>query len=156
MQETEYKEEDSGRKQIADQLEWLDFETKMQTMVKALVNPALDLHVREAEQRIEMELVFERLQERVDLVEQTLFGKRNKPATVFEAMQSKIMELQKLLKTSALQQAQSIEQFQQTVDHRLFQQDQRILEINSLQIQNEKLHDQTQQLEQRMNAASLS
>jgi hypothetical protein len=70
-----------------------------------------------------MELVFEKLQERVDLVEQTLFGKRNKPATVFEAMQSKITELQKFLKTSVLQQTQSIEQFQQTVDHRFSKQD---------------------------------
>ena len=55
IEESEYKAYDSERAKAADELMWLDFETRIRVLVKNIVTPALQLSVEDRECNIKLE-----------------------------------------------------------------------------------------------------
>jgi hypothetical protein len=54
LQQAEYIAYDEERARAADELEWLDFETRMIGVVKQMIEPALLLSMEDREQNIEL------------------------------------------------------------------------------------------------------
>ena len=97
IEEAEYKAYDVERAKAADELMWLDFETRMRHLMKNIVSPALRLSVEDREANIEMELAVSKVTQRVDLLEQAVYMKRDEAQagkTIFDVYNDKISQMQ--------------------------------------------------------------
>ena len=114
------------RAKAADELMWLDFETRMRHLMKNMVSPALRLSVEDREANIEIELNVSKVTKRVDLLEQAVYMSRNeseKGRTIFAVYNDKISDMQQQLTNETLKLHDTQAEFKTEIDSRLFNQD---------------------------------
>lgn len=73
IEEAEYKAYDNERAKAADELMWLDFETRMRHLMNNIVKPALQLSVEDRETNIELDIKMKKATNRLDLLEQAVY-----------------------------------------------------------------------------------
>jgi hypothetical protein len=59
LEEEEYRIEDDKRAKAADEMMWLEFETRMRGLIRRVVEPALKLSMEDRENSLELELRIE-------------------------------------------------------------------------------------------------
>ncbi len=90
MQQAEYKAYDEERARAADELEWLDFETRMVNLVKQMLEPALLLSTQDRQQSIELECRLDKACSRIELLEQAIYRKSGIKTSIFDDFEAKI------------------------------------------------------------------
>ena len=99
IEEAEYKAYDVERAKAADELMWLDFETRMRHLMKNIVTPALQLSVEDRESNIELEIQMTKATKRLELLEQAVYQKKTCVGrTIFDVYNEKIANMQQFVR----------------------------------------------------------
>ena len=96
LQESEYREQDEFRAKIADANQWMDFETKMRSLVQDLIAPVVQASILNRENALLLQESNKDLNKRTVLLEKATFqtGKYKKP-TLIETMLMRIESMEK-------------------------------------------------------------
>lgn len=90
----DYANQDDKRAKAADELMWLEFETRMRGLIRRVVEPALKLSLEDRENNLELEMKIEAVKDRTDLLEQALFQKNKQLSrTIFDDYTDKMSEM---------------------------------------------------------------
>ena len=88
------------RTPAADELMWLNFETRMRNMIRGLMEPVVDMSQKDREGMIIMEDNFNGHDDRLARIEEAIFNvAMNGEETLFEKMAKKIKNHEIFLKT---------------------------------------------------------
>lgn len=93
LQQAEYIAYDEERARAADELEWLDFETRMVGVVKQMIEPALLLSIEDREQNIELGCALEKQAQRIELLEKAVYRKTGGTTSIFDDFERKIQDM---------------------------------------------------------------
>lgn len=94
LEDAEYKAYDDTRAKAADELMWMDFETKMRAMTKQIVSPALSLSIEDREANIELDCKFQKLRMRTEFLEAAVFKQNGTIGrTIFDDYGDKMAEM---------------------------------------------------------------
>lgn len=100
LEEADYSAFDERRAKAADELMWMDFETRIRDMCKSLVMPALNLSVEDREANIELDCKMQKLNLRAELLEQAVFKKDGSLGrTIFDDYKDKMSEMSIFLRS---------------------------------------------------------
>lgn len=69
MTEREYQFEDGTRAKAADEMMWLNFETRMRTLIQRYIEPIINLTCEDRAATLEVEMVTKKLELRAKLLE---------------------------------------------------------------------------------------
>jgi hypothetical protein len=64
--------EDDLRAKAADEMMWLEFETRMRSLIRRVIEPALKLSVEDRETNLDLEFKMQQLAIRCDILEETV------------------------------------------------------------------------------------
>jgi len=102
LEEAEYNAYDEKRAKAADELMWMDFETRMRSLMKKVVEPALQLSIEDREANIELDIKYEKIRKRTELLEQAVFKKNDEVAkTIFDEYNERMSEMNIFLRTES-------------------------------------------------------
>lgn len=83
---------------------WLEFETRMRSLIRRVIEPALKLSVEDRETNIDLEYKMQQLAVRCDILEETVLKKDNtNKRTIFDDFQDKLSEVSIYLKQQTKQ-----------------------------------------------------
>ena len=102
--------EDDKRARAADELMWLDFETRMRGLIRKVIEPALRLSIEDREASLTTEMRLDEMVVRTELLEQALFLKSKQLSrTIFDDYNEKLSEMNIFLLKETKQMHQTLE-----------------------------------------------
>ena len=86
--------DDHKRAKVADELMWLEFETRMRGLIRRVVEPMLKLSIEDRENSLELETRIEEVNQRTEIIEFALFKKsQTSTHTIFDVYTDKINDM---------------------------------------------------------------
>jgi hypothetical protein len=86
--------DDHKRAKAADELMWLEFETRMRGLIRRVVEPMLKLSIEDRENSLELETRIEEVNQRTEIIEFALFKKsQTSTHTIFDVYTDKINDM---------------------------------------------------------------
>lgn len=100
IEQSDYNAFDESRAKAADELMWLDFETRMRELIKQMVSPALQLSLDDRNNTLEHDVILQKLNTRVNLLERATFKldpEEETQDTIFDVYETRISEMKSQL-----------------------------------------------------------
>lgn len=94
LTEAEYQLEDGKRAKAADEMMWLDFETRVRILIQKYIEPIINLSFEDREATLQVEMMTQKLDSRAQLLERAVFKVDNeKQTTIFDEYSEKMQNM---------------------------------------------------------------
>ena len=95
LTEADYGNDDKKRTHAADELAWLDFETKIRDKIRELIGPMIDMCTEDREELMKFEERESDMVTRLDLLDKAVFKKdKSLGITIFDTFNDKLSNMQ--------------------------------------------------------------